>query len=435
MAAVFKPRQKVGKYVIERRLDEGGFAVVYRALDTVEGRRVALKVPHAHLVTANLLEDFRREVRLAATLDHPNILPVKDASMIDGRFVIVFPLGEGTLTARLRARLSRRVALDFCQQMLEGVAYAHRHRIIHCDIKPDNFVVDSHGRLRLTDFGVARVAQRTVKGSGTGTVGYIAPEQAMGKPSLRSDVFSVGLVLWRMLSGRLPEWPFEWPLAGHERLRGRLHPDMIALLRRAIQVDPRKRFRDAEQMLAAFLRVKPKVFRAIGAQRRRRQPPKTRDWREVRTKEFQRTFGKVLGTRFECAKCGGPVSEVMGHCPWCGTRRTTHRDTTSFPARCPRCKRGVKADWTYCPWCWGGRIGPKSDREYPDVRYEARCSNAGCTRKSLMPFMRYCPWCHRRVAKEWRVPGSKAKCPSCGWGIADGFWSYCPWCGKAISRK
>jgi serine/threonine protein kinase len=95
--------------------------------------------------------------------------------------------------------------------MIEAVAYAHRQRIIHCDIKPENFILFPDNRLRLTDFGIARVAQNTVAGSGSGTVGYMAPEQAMGKPSMRSDVFSLGLVIYRMLTGQLPEWPFEWP--------------------------------------------------------------------------------------------------------------------------------------------------------------------------------------------------------------------------------
>ena len=431
---MLKPRQKLGKYLIERRIDEGGFAAVYRALDTIEGRRVALKVPHARLVTPELLEDFRREARLVAKLDHPNILPVKDASIIGGHFVIVFPLGEQALSDRLSTRLSRRVALDYADQMLSGVAYAHRHRIIHCDIKPDNFILDPQGRVRLTDFGVAKVAQRTVKASGSGTVGYIAPEQAMGKPSLRSDVFSLGLVLYRMLSGRLPEWPFEWPPPGHEKLRGRFPPELIALLKRAIEMEPRKRFRDAEQMLAAFRQVKGRAMRYATAQRRGKKKARTRDWQEVRRRQFQRRYGTALATRFECPRCRGRVSEAMQHCPWCGVRRKAHRDETSFPARCPRCKRGVKLDWRYCPWCWGAGIGPKSDRLYTDQRYEGRCSNPDCRRKELMPFMRYCPWCHRRVTRKWKAPGSEDNCPTCGWGLAGGFWSFCPWCGTGVEK-
>ena len=262
-----RARQLLGKYRIERRLGEGGFATVYRAMDTIEGIRVALKIPHASLVNSEVLSDFRNEVRLTARLEHPNILPLKNAAFIDDRFVISFPLGERTLDDRLRNRMSLTTALDYASQMLEAAAYAHRLRIIHCDIKPENLIIFPGNRLRLTDFGIAKVAQKTVRGSGTGTVGYMAPEQAMGKPSLRSDVFSLGLIIYRMHSGQWPEWPYEWPPPGFQRLRGRIHPDLIAFMRRAIEPSPRKRFRDADQMLSAFLKIKPRVVRHANKRR------------------------------------------------------------------------------------------------------------------------------------------------------------------------
>ena len=428
---MLRAKQKLGKYRIERRLAEGGFAAVYRAFDTIEGVRVALKIPHAHLVNAEVMEDFRREVRLAARLDHANILPVKDASVINGRFVIVFPLGQCSLDDRLRNRISMQTALQFADQMLSAAAFAHQHCIIHCDIKPDNLILFPQSRLRLTDFGVSRVAQKTVKASGSGTLGYIAPEQAMGRPSLRSDVFALGLVLYRMFSGRLPEWPHDWPPPGYDKLRRRLHPQMIALIRRAIEVQPRRRFRDAGQMLAAFRRIRSRAIRyAATSGRRTKSHSTTRDWKQVRWQQFRSQYGRQLKTRFECRRCKGPVSESMRFCPWCGVKRRVHRDGTNFPKRCPRCKRGVKSDWKYCPWCYGASFKKVSLRKYADVRYEARCSNLKCPRKELMPFMRYCPWCRRLVKRKWKVPGSNRKCPACGWGIVGEFWNYCPWCGK-----
>ncbi|MGE3315906.1 MAG: serine/threonine protein kinase [Planctomycetaceae bacterium] len=266
-----KPRQKLGKYRIERKLANGGFAVVYQAMDTIEGIRVALKVPHTSNVDDSLLREFRHEVRMTAKLDHPNILPLKNASFIDDRFVIVFPLGEKSLDERLRSRLSMHTALYYAEQLIEAVAYAHRQRIIHCDIKPENVILFGGNRLRLTDFGIAKVALRTVRASGTGTVGYMAPEQAMGKPSLRSDVFSLGLVLYRMFAGEWPEWPYEWPPAGYHRLRGRVHQELIAFLRKAIEVNPKDRFRDGDQMLTAFRKVKSKALHHESARQRRRQ--------------------------------------------------------------------------------------------------------------------------------------------------------------------
>ncbi|MCA9055100.1 MAG: serine/threonine protein kinase, partial [Planctomycetaceae bacterium] len=252
-------RQNLGKYRIERRVSEGGFATVYQAFDTIEGVRIALKVPHAKLVNSDVLRDFRTEVRLAAKLEHPHILPLKDASIIDGKLVIAFPLGERSLADRLRNRISLTVAMELSEQLLEAVAHAHHHRIIHCDIKPENCILFSGNHLRLADFGIAKVAQRTVRGAGTGTVGYMAPEQAMGKPSLRSDVFSVGLVIYRMLSGEWPEYPYAWPPPGYARLKRRVHPEMIAFLKRAIDPEPRHRFRDAEHMQNVFARLRPRV--------------------------------------------------------------------------------------------------------------------------------------------------------------------------------
>ncbi|HUG92854.1 MAG TPA: serine/threonine-protein kinase [Planctomycetaceae bacterium] len=266
---MLKARQKLGKYRIERRLASGGFGSVFQAMDTIEGIRVALKIPHAAVITESVLDDFRKEVRMTARLEHTNILPLKNASFIDGHFVIATPLGEESLADRLRRRMSLTTALELFTQMLEAVAYAHRQRIIHCDIKPENFILFPGGRVRLTDFGIAKVAQKTVAASGSGTVGYMAPEQAMGRPSLRSDVFALGLILYRMLTGVLPDWPYRWPPTGHQKLRRRVHPEMIAFLRRALDMHPRKRFRDADQMLRPFRLAKSKTLRRAAAQRRR----------------------------------------------------------------------------------------------------------------------------------------------------------------------
>jgi eukaryotic-like serine/threonine-protein kinase len=260
-----RTRQRFGKYRIEKQLAQGGFAFVYQAVDTIEGVRVALKMPHQSNVTPTMLETFQREARLVAKLDHPNILPLKDASFIDGRFVITSKLGEQTLGDRLRKRISFQHAIVVIEQMIDAVAYAHRNRIIHCDIKPDNMILLPDGRLQLMDFGIAKVAQKTIVrtmiASGSGTVGYMAPEQAMGRPSARSDVFSLGLIAYKVLTNHLPEWPFDWPPPGYAILRRKLHPDMIDLLRKSIELRPSRRFRDANEMLLAFRRVKPRAVR------------------------------------------------------------------------------------------------------------------------------------------------------------------------------
>jgi serine/threonine-protein kinase len=257
-------RQRLGKYRIERRLAQGGFAHVYQAFDTIEGVHVALKMPHHSIVTPAMLQTFQREARLVARLDHPNILSVKDASFIDGRFVIATRLGEESLASRLRRRIGAQTALEYVEQLLEAVAYAHQNRIIHCDIKPDNVILMNNGRLQLMDFGIARIALRTIVGSGSGTVGYMAPEQAMGRPSAKSDVFSLGLLCYKILTGHLPEWPFQWPPPGMANLRRKAHPELIALFRRALELKPQLRFQDAQEMRDAFRKIRRKAWRHVG---------------------------------------------------------------------------------------------------------------------------------------------------------------------------
>lgn len=280
---MLKARQYIGKYRIEKRLALGGFAAVYRVFDTIEGIRVALKVPHEEHVTADALRTFRNEARLVAKLDHPNVLPIKDASIIDGRFVIASPLGEETLLDRWQRRMTMQKRIELVGQMLAGVAHAHEQKIIHCDIKPENFILFPGNRLRLADFGIARIARRTVHGSGSGTVGYMSPDQAMGRPSRRSDVFSLGLLIYRLMTGHLPEWPFEWPLEGHARLKRVSSGDFISFLQKSLELNPRRRYADAAEMLSEFElihttalkpgRAKRTVRKAVATTRRRRIAP------------------------------------------------------------------------------------------------------------------------------------------------------------------
>lgn len=427
-------RQNLGKYRIEKKLAAGGFAAVYQAYDTIEGIQVALKIPHAELVDDGALETFRREVRLTASLDHPHILPIKNADFIENHFVIVSQLGSGTLAHRLRRRLSAAVALEFSAQILDALACAHANRIVHCDVKPQNIILFPGNQLRLTDFGIAKVMLRTLRASGTGTLGFLAPEQAMGRPSFRSDVFSAGLLLYRMFSGWLPEWPYDWPPPDIDRVRAKLSPEMVQLIRRAMELKESRRFADARIMYAALERIRSKAL-GSAVRRRRRVRRVTPDWKQLRQREFKREYGSQLKTLHACTKCGGPVSETMYVCPWCSTSRAVHKQGTRFPAECPRCKRGVKLDWKYCAWCHGPAIGPLSDRSYSDVRYVAKCDNKACGDRRLMKFMTYCPSCRRKVRRPWKIEGTKDTCDRCGWGILRDYWRACPWCGKRTSKK
>ena len=428
---MIRSRQKLGKYRVEKRLAEGGFAMVYQGYDTVEGLPVALKIPHERIVASHSRDDLVREVRVAGRLEHPNILSIKNASFIGKLFVVAYPLGEQTLGDRLCSRISPKTALDYAAQMIEAVAHAHRRRVVHCDIKPDNFIIFPGNRLRLTDFGISKVAlrTRTVSTAGAGTVGYVAPEQALGKPSFRSDVFSLGIIIYRMLAGELPEWPYDWPPPGHDRLRQAVHPDFIVMLRRAIQVDQRKRFHDAEHMLDAFDRLRSRALAPSARRKRRAAIYEKPGWKTMRFREFRLRYGKAFEARGSCERCHGPFSERMSSCPWCGIEQPIYKGATTFPHRCNRCNRGMKADWRFCPWCYGPGTEHDTSRSYSDTRYTAKCSGHGCDRRLLMPHMRYCPWCHTKVKRRWKTQKSAENCGRCGWEVMGEFWDFCPWCG------
>lgn len=433
---VIRPRQKLGKYRIEKRIARGPLASVYQAYDTIHCNRVALKIPHPDIDDPVLLEDFKKEVRLAFKLEHENILPVQNAGYVDGYFVIATPLGIGTLGDRLEKRMSLQTALEFADQVLASAAFAHSKRIIHCDIKPENYILFEDNHLRLGDFGFARRIIRSIKASGSGTLGYIAPEQAMGRPSFHSDVFSLGLILYRIFSGKLPEWPYEWPAVGHARLRTRLQPEFVEMIRRSIDLSPSGRYRDAVSLYAAFERLKHRTRKQAGGQRKKsRADALPSNWMAVRWKEFQKRFKKTLHTDYPCRKCKGPIAESMQHCPWCGEDDPAKKAESTFPAHCPRCNRGVKLDWDYCGWCYGPGFKKETNREFSDKRYMARCENASCERRLLMPFMRYCPWCKTKVRRRWKLAGTKHQCSKCSWGIAKDFWSFCAWCRHRVPRR
>ena len=406
-------------------------ADVYRAFDTIQKTRVALKIPKAGDATGE--QEFLHEVQVATKLKHPNILSVLNATYIDEHFVIAMELGDESLADRVERRISTVRAMDLAGQALAALAHAHEHKVIHCDVKPENFILFPGNRLKLADFGFAKISLRTLKASGSGTIDYIAPEQAMGRPKFQSDVFSMGLVLYRLFSGKLPEWPFEWPMLGHKQLLARVRPEFVDMLKKAIQLDPAKRYRDATQMQAAFERLQSHA--------RRQKRPRAKNggrsglsWRQLQWREFQRKYRKALQTGHQCRRCEGPVADSMQACPWCGFDNPARGSESSLHSSCPRCERGVKNDWNYCSWCYGQGFVEETTRRYPDKRYTARCSNRRC-RGPLMPFMRYCPWCRTKVRRPWRIPGSRHSCKACKWGIAREFWNYCAWCREPVRRK
>jgi eukaryotic-like serine/threonine-protein kinase len=277
---------RLGPYEIVAPLGAGGMGEVYRARDTRLGRDVAIKVlPPSVSNDPERLRRFELEARAAGALNHPNILVIYDVGTQDGSAYLVSELLEGeTLAERLRSgALPLRKALDIATQTARGIAAAHAKGITHRDLKPANIFVTADGRVKILDFGLAKVERsgvasgssqtidtlatqsspETQSGTVLGTVGYMSPEQVRGKPAdARSDIFSLGAILYEMLSGSrafsgdssveimnaiLKEDPRE--LAASNR---NISPALERVIRRCLEKNPEERFQSASDLAFAI---------------------------------------------------------------------------------------------------------------------------------------------------------------------------------------
>jgi len=201
-----------GRYKLEAKLGSGGMSTVYLARDTTLDRSVAVKVMHREMSEQeDQLQRFRQEARAVAKLSHPNVVAVIDAGEDGGHPYIVFEYVEGeTLKQRINrvGALDPQEALAYAIEIARGLTVAHNRNMVHRDIKPQNVLIDAEGRAKLTDFGISRQLEQdgmTATGRVLGTTDYVAPEQAMGHPvDQRSDVYSLGVVLYEMLVGQVP---------------------------------------------------------------------------------------------------------------------------------------------------------------------------------------------------------------------------------------
>ncbi len=258
-----------GRYAIERRIGSGGMADVYLATDLQLGRSVALKLLYRRLAEdPELVERFRREASAAAGLQHQNIVAVYDRGEWDGTYYIAMEYLEGrTLKQLLQERgcLDPDEAIDIATQILRALRFAHRRGVIHRDIKPHNVIVDDDGAATVTDFGIARAgaSDMTQTGSIMGTAQYLSPEQAQGHAvSAQSDLYAVGVVLYEMLTGRIPfdgesavaialKQVSETPLAPSAH-NAAIPPALEQAILRALEKDPAARFADADELIAAL---------------------------------------------------------------------------------------------------------------------------------------------------------------------------------------
>jgi len=255
-----------GRYQVLRRLGVGGMADVFLARDLNLQREVAVKVLRRDFTEdAAFRVSFLQEARAAANLSHPNIVTIFDFGHEPGQYYIIMEYIEGTdLKTLLRRRgpMPTQEATGLMTQICDGVGYAHRAGLVHCDLKPQNILISPHGKVKITDFGISRALatiqpderQETVWGSPQ----YFSPEQARGgAPSPASDVYSLGVVFYEMLTGRLP---FE---AASADLLAELHlhapvtpashhspdlPDTLdRILLKVLSKEPAARYRTADQ--------------------------------------------------------------------------------------------------------------------------------------------------------------------------------------------
>jgi eukaryotic-like serine/threonine-protein kinase len=201
-----------GRYRLEARIGAGGMSTVYRALDETLQRQVAIKLMNREVASdSDQLERFRREARAVAQLSHPHVVGVIDAGEDEGRPYIVFEYVEGeTLKERIRrqGQLPVTEAVAYAIEIARALGAAHARHIVHRDVKPQNVLIDEEGSAKVTDFGIARTLDEeglTADGRVIGTTDYVAPEQALGQPVTgQSDLYSLGIVLYEMLSGEVP---------------------------------------------------------------------------------------------------------------------------------------------------------------------------------------------------------------------------------------
>jgi beta-lactam-binding protein with PASTA domain/predicted Ser/Thr protein kinase len=265
-----------GRYRVIRRIGSGGMADVYLAEDTHLGREVALKVLHRRFAQdAEFVERFRREASAAAGLQHPHIVGVFDRGEHEGTYYIAMEYLRGRTLKEIVAAdapLDQLQVIGIGTQILRAAGFAHRNNVVHRDFKPHNVIVDDAGTVKVTDFGIARAgaSEMTETGSIMGTAQYLSPEQAQGQEvTARSDVYSIGVMLYELLTGKLPfegdsavaialkHMQQDPPPLSREGLR--IEPNLEGVVLGALAKEPAARWQSAEDFAAALEACRPYV--------------------------------------------------------------------------------------------------------------------------------------------------------------------------------
>jgi serine/threonine protein kinase len=306
--------QTVGKYQILANLGSGGFGTVLLAKDTWIGKKVAIKIPHRQ---TGDFDELLQEPRLLAALDHPNIVGIVTAEKLENVFFIVMEYVKGE---SLESTLDREKSLDLPRaltygvQVLKGVEHAHQAQILHRDLRPANVLISESGVVKVADFGTSRLLEKSHATTVIGSPPYMAPEQFQGRAVLASDIYSVGVILYQMLTGQLPY--FSPNPAQIERMvaQGRCTPPRIRnsqiprevsdIIMKAIAPEVNDRYQRASELLDDLATAAEIDHNAT-------------EMEDIR----RRLKAREVPKRGFCWHCRKPLHARSDSCPFCGEKQ------------------------------------------------------------------------------------------------------------------
>jgi TolB-like protein len=276
----------ISHYRILEKLGEGGMGVVYRAQDLKLNRVVALKfLPLEHTSTLNDIHRFQNEAEALSSLNHPNIATIFDIDESEGqRFIALELLPGGTLRSKVRENQSAgremplQLVVSYALQVAEGLAHAHKRNIIHRDVKTENIMLTEDGKIKITDFGLAKLrtaSQVTNTGSTVGTAAYMSPEQIRGEEiNMQSDIFSFGVVLYELTTGRLPfrgdhQAALSYSIVHEEpaavgSLREKIPPSLMEVIAKCLSKDKADRYQSCEVLAVDLQKVSQEITGFLG---------------------------------------------------------------------------------------------------------------------------------------------------------------------------
>ena len=323
---MFFKNQRIGKYEIIDTIGTGGFGSVYLARDIMIDKKVAIKVPHKQ---GENVEKLLREPRLLAALNHPNIVSVITADKLNDVFYIVMEFVNGESLEQLLRRSGPppvTMALNWFMNIADALAYAHSKNILHRDIRPANILLSKEGHLKVADLGTSRYLEDDQHFASTriGSPPYMAPEHFQGKATLQSDIYSLGILMYETLTGKLPYYDKN-PKVLAQMARGgqaqslleldpHIPPELERIVQRAMHPRLSTRYGTVRDLMHDLqLRLRPVISSSQELAHLVDSPPKetkhTMLPRHIPTKEISSLF---------CWNCSRPVQKRTRNCPHCG---------------------------------------------------------------------------------------------------------------------